>query len=304
MSLNPKSYQKLVKSAIGKGDFPVALPPFILFNGLHVMSVEENDSYEAHTHNFCEVIISLTGVYKCLLNNELLITTPGSLIFIQYGDRHEDLFQSGASFAALSFKIGNEYLRHIFNIQAAAQSRILLFSSNSSLQVLLNEMRAESGRKHSTVGIMEGLCQAFFWKLVEGIPPELLSETFKKSVEDDSFQRCLLAIFNESLNGSFDIAHLASRLGISERKVYTLCKKLLGSPPAHAFMALKMREAARILAEGNVKVTEVSKYLGFDDPFHFSRAFKRHIGISPGLYAETPFEIPKEALREMAWLSQ
>ena len=46
-------------------------------------------------------------------------------------------------------------------------------------------------------------------------------------------------------------------------------------------MRLKMNIAAERLRDPGVLVKQVAAELGFDDPFHFSRAFKGVLGLSP-----------------------
>jgi AraC-like DNA-binding protein len=38
------------------------------------------------------------------------------------------------------------------------------------------------------------------------------------------------------------------------------------------------------LSESDITVKEVSEMLGFEDQFHFSKAFKKHFGESPSIY--------------------
>ncbi|MEM6689164.1 MAG: AraC family transcriptional regulator, partial [Planctomycetota bacterium] len=46
-------------------------------------------------------------------------------------------------------------------------------------------------------------------------------------------------------------------------------------------MRLKMNHAAGLLLNDSMKVREVAEELGFNDPFQFSRAFKRVYGVPP-----------------------
>ena len=51
---------------------------------------------------------------------------------------------------------------------------------------------------------------------------------------------------------------------------------------AHQFlMRLKMNHAAQLLFDDGLMVKEVAEKVGFSDPFHFSRAFKRAYGVAP-----------------------
>jgi AraC-like DNA-binding protein len=42
-----------------------------------------------------------------------------------------------------------------------------------------------------------------------------------------------------------------------------------------------MREARRLLATTDLRIAEVAERLGYDEPTHFTRAFRRSSGISP-----------------------
>ena len=60
-----------------------------------------------------------------------------------------------------------------------------------------------------------------------------------------------------------------------------LFKRFDNQSPYQYLMRLKMNVAAQRLQTPNTSVKEVAFELGFRDPFHFSRAFKRIFGISP-----------------------
>ncbi|MEI6714416.1 MAG: AraC family transcriptional regulator [Verrucomicrobiota bacterium] len=73
----------------------------------------------------------------------------------------------------------------------------------------------------------------------------------------------------------------ASRCGMTPEYLSRLFKKYAHTTPYRFLMRLKMSRAAELLLDANLKVREVSEELGFSDPFHFSRAFKRLYGASP-----------------------
>ena len=44
--------------------------------------------------------------------------------------------------------------------------------------------------------------------------------------------------------------------------------------------------AKQMLQEGNKRVGDISALLGYSNPTHFSRAFRRIAGIAPQMYSE------------------
>ena len=54
--------------------------------------------------------------------------------------------------------------------------------------------------------------------------------------------------------------------------------------PYQYLMQLKMGAAAQRLQQEGTLVKQVAYELGFSDPFHFSRAFKKVFGLSPAAF--------------------
>jgi AraC-like DNA-binding protein len=74
---------------------------------------------------------------------------------------------------------------------------------------------------------------------------------------------------------------LADGLNLSLRSLQRGLAGSLGCTPRELILAIKMREAKRLLVEGDARVQEAARAVGFDDPFHFSRRFKAYYRVSP-----------------------
>ncbi|TKC57159.1 AraC family transcriptional regulator [Pedobacter hiemivivus] len=53
------------------------------------------------------------------------------------------------------------------------------------------------------------------------------------------------------------------------------------------FIHLKMQRACQFLYANETKIKTIALDLGYEDPFYFSRVFKRYIGMSPKQYKLT-----------------
>jgi AraC-like DNA-binding protein len=74
-----------------------------------------------------------------------------------------------------------------------------------------------------------------------------------------------------------------------DRKYEYLCqvfKKYTDSTIQHYVHQLSVQRAKHLLLQTNKTVKDIAEDVGFKDPFHFSRTFKKHEGISPQQYRE------------------
>jgi AraC family transcriptional activator of pobA len=100
---------------------------------------------------------------------------------------------------------------------------------------------------------------------------------------DPRFRR-FQTLLNLHLRDSWKLPDYAGSIGISERHLSRICRKATGHPAAELIEAAVIREACRLLVYTRATVASVGYELGFDDPSYFSRAFRRVMGQSPGVY--------------------
>jgi AraC-like DNA-binding protein len=92
--------------------------------------------------------------------------------------------------------------------------------------------------------------------------------------------RAMILIY-EQMDRPTTPADLADGLNLSLRSVQRGLSDSLGCTPRELILAVKMREAKRLLIDDDCRVQEAARAVGFDDPFHFSRRFKSYYGLSP-----------------------
>jgi AraC-like DNA-binding protein len=63
-------------------------------------------------------------------------------------------------------------------------------------------------------------------------------------------------------------------------------KEMTGIPTGKFLRNLRMEQAARLIKEGKVNVSQVAYSVGFSDQTHFSTVFKNYFGMSPSDYAD------------------
>lgn len=82
-------------------------------------------------------------------------------------------------------------------------------------------------------------------------------------------------------NDSYNIRLIASRFNISQRKLMRLVKAAFGMPLHDYIVKIRMQRAHTELLTSEISVKRVAMRVGYPDPFHFSRVFKKYHGIAP-----------------------
>lgn len=115
---------------------------------------------------------------------------------------------------------------------------------------------------------------------------------------------------HEHIGGDWDMPRLARTAGMSAENLRRLCLRHLGRPPMAHLAQIRMQSAAGVLLHSNEKLESLAARLGYGDPFAFSTAFKRAMGVSPRQFrtrksAREPAREPaRETARETATRSQ
>lgn len=71
---------------------------------------------------------------------------------------------------------------------------------------------------------------------------------------------------------------------LSPSRFSMLFRMSTGMSPVDYFIHLKMRKACQLLHTTELLIKEVASMIGYDDPYYFSRIFKKSINISPEKY--------------------
>lgn len=93
-------------------------------------------------------------------------------------------------------------------------------------------------------------------------------------------EQTILCVHNH-LTENISPGQLADELFVSLRTLERGIAASLDCTPSQLILAMKMREAKRLLASGQYRVNEVATRLGFSSPYHFSRRFKAFFHVAP-----------------------
>jgi AraC-like DNA-binding protein len=93
-----------------------------------------------------------------------------------------------------------------------------------------------------------------------------------------------LALLHERPGEAWTLEKLARDVALSRSALAERFSQFVGDPPMQYLTRWRMQAAARLLADGQEKVSAVALQVGYDSEAAFSRAFKRAVGVPPGAW--------------------
>ncbi|MBE0555321.1 MAG: GlxA family transcriptional regulator [Rhodobacteraceae bacterium] len=89
------------------------------------------------------------------------------------------------------------------------------------------------------------------------------------------------AFLEARIEEEFDLDACADHLDLSRRQIERLFHRYLGTTPVRYMNDLRLARGRALLAETDMKVTEVAVACGYASTSHFSKSFRKKYGVSP-----------------------
>ncbi len=108
----------------------------------------------------------------------------------------------------------------------------------------------------------------------------------EQSVNSKAYQAYIAAreYIDEHYHRLGSLQELAAELNIAPSYLTRIFARYGNQTPYQYLIKLRVSRACYLLKQHEMQIQEISDLLGFCDPFHFSKVFKRHIGVSPRVY--------------------
>ncbi len=115
---------------------------------------------------------------------------------------------------------------------------------------------------------------------------ERVSVDAEHALAEHALAERLLSLIEMHIGTPLTVEETASALFMSRASLQRFCKRTFGIGTAHLWERLRLEHGASLLALGK-SVGECGQACGYSDPFQFSRAFKRVMGLPPKTFQQT-----------------
>ena len=150
-----------------------------------------------------------------------------------------------------------------------------------SLQAIEAEARSGVGGSRPYLAAHLTIVLVMLWRLTthEGADPPAAGPGLQRLLR---FRHLVEAQFR----AHWPVARYAAELSISADRLHDLCVRTLARPPVALVHQRLVREACGLLAGTDLSIERLAADLGFGSASHFSRFFKRWMGVGPKAWRE------------------
>lgn len=264
---------------------------------IHMMRLRcRND--DPHRHSFFELVYVLQGTATHQLGEETAQLHAGEYFIIDTGSVHcykdvdnchivnclflpEYIDRALAECPSLSSLLSNQVMHFGVPVDIRAADRVFQ-DPDGTVRRLIETMEQEYAAKRT--GYMELLRCHLTQVLVHAVRAW-------EAAEKQRIPHRAVEVVTNRLRA--DCAHSLSLEALSREAGYTpqylsaLFRKDTGMSIQEFLQRLRVQKACRLLGQKNLPLADISQAVGYSDPKHFARVFRRYKGISPKEFRKT-----------------
>lgn len=126
----------------------------------------------------------------------------------------------------------------------------------------------------------EYLCQSHLLQFLVN-----LSYSFRENYEQTTYYSKITPAINHMTNhyssGELSNSDYAQMCFLSESRFSHIFREVTGTTPKRFLEEKRINVAKQLLSSSELKISEIARYVGYDDAYYFSRVFKKVVGVSP-----------------------
>lgn len=256
-----------------------------------------------HSHDFLSLHYVVSGQCRYQLGDRVYTARKDDIIIINPGVLHGPVIDDPETdLNSTLFYLGIDdlfikgYPKDFVPINSAV---ISLHKYQQEIYNCYHEIVLTQEKKESGWPLMaKVLCQQFLVYVLKELSPQnasTIQDYFQlKTYDKQTIAQTITSYFQENYMKKISVEEIARSSYLSTTYITKIYKEITGDTPINYLIGLRMEKALEILQEGHFSIQDVARKVGYDDPYYFSKLFKKRFGVSPSAYKrrEAPMQDP------------
>jgi len=263
---------------------------------IHYYELDKNFSFDGESHNFWEMVYVDSGIVEINANNRETILKQGEIIFHKPNEFH-------------TLRANKKNAANVFVISFVCSSEAMLFFNEKSMPVPANlkkhifsiieeysetfapmsqhDVKLEM-KENPPIGSQQMIRTHLEQLLILLIRHEQDSRNLRLFPSKESMENHLISqmlqLIDENLYKKISVEQICDMFSYSRAYLSKIFKLSTDYTILEYILAQKIKEAKKLIREGNMNFTQISDKLAFENPHYFSRVFKRIANMTPSDY--------------------
>lgn len=265
------------------------------------MELSKDFYYDGERHDFWEMVYIDKGEMLCTADKSQFILKSGELTFHKPNEFHNlsGNKNTAPNISILTFECKSRAMHHfegkIFRLDAEEKAlfSMLMAEGLSCFRLadphnpLLQKLEKQPDAPFGSAQMVKNLLEIFLIKLYRH------KDTFTKKsrqnyrvngIDVPTDVKEILDYIDDHLYDKLNVAVIAKGMGKSESTVKNLFALYHTGGIMKYCNSLKIKEAKKLIREGNYNFAQISNLLHFDTPQYFSKCFKKFTNMTPSEY--------------------
>lgn len=127
------------------------------------------------------------------------------------------------------------------------------------------------------------LCTGYLLQLLSTFSRKASFPNQTKSIIDSDIED-IITCMNHEYNQEHSISYYAKKCNLSVYQFTRNFKRFTQLPPAKYIEKIRVAKAKELLSDTSLTISEISNLIGYNDPFYFSKVFKRATNCTPSSF--------------------
>lgn len=254
--------------------------------------------FPKHRHNYIEIIYMCQGQTIHKVDGTKIILDEGELLFLNQ-EAEQEILPAGESDLAIRFILLPEFFEKAFRMPGEEEHLIRDFL----IRCLLTQQPERNYLYFQVADVLpvQNLIENMIWTLLNGHPSsqttnrltmellfmQLANCTEKLEQNSQSFEQNLILQVLRYIDRNYrdgQLSQLSSLLGYDIYWLSRMIKRLTGQNYKDLLQIKRLNQAAYLLLNTKVAISDISIAVGYDNTSYFHRIFREYYKMSPKEY--------------------
>lgn len=233
-----------------------------------------------HAHPF--FCLGLEGSFAERFERRRWTARPATVFYHPAGAEHAEEFGEDGG-RIFNIQLGGGWLTRLDDYALRPPERQVHATGGRMTRIAVSMLREFRTGDTASDLALDGLALALLAQVVRRAGNRPAGEAKGRGTRPGWLRR-VEALLHDRAGEPMDIASIAAEVDIHPVHMARVFRRHNGCSPGEYLRRLRVREACRLLAETEESLSAIAYGTGYADQSHFTRHFKRAMGVTPGAY--------------------